>query len=95
MDFCCEYMEKDLNEDNFLYLQELALLYSLERLDAFIDRFILEHFSTLSSTIEFLDNVSVHKLSSYLCSDQVRNTDSGIQPHKLSLFLFKSVKSFL
>ncbi|XP_008309626.1 kelch-like protein 36 isoform X2 [Cynoglossus semilaevis] len=73
VDFCCEYMEKDLNEDNFLYLQELALLYSLERLDAFIDRFILEHFSTLSSTIEFLDNVSVHKLSSYLCSDQVQH----------------------
>lgn len=72
VDFCCQYLETEVSEDNFLYLQELALLYSLERLDAFIDHFILARFATLSFTPDFLRDVPLHKLGSYLSSGQVR-----------------------
>uniref|UniRef100_A0A4W6EZ77 Kelch-like protein 36 n=1 Tax=Lates calcarifer TaxID=8187 RepID=A0A4W6EZ77_LATCA len=71
VDFCCQYLEREVSEDNYLYLQDLALLYSLERLDAFIDHFILTHFATLSFTPEFLHNIPLHKLCSYLSSGQV------------------------
>uniref|UniRef100_W5K0A6 Kelch-like protein 36 n=1 Tax=Astyanax mexicanus TaxID=7994 RepID=W5K0A6_ASTMX len=73
VDFCCQYLEKEVSEENYLYLQELALLYSLDRLDAFIDHFILERFSTLSFTPEFLREVRLSKLCSYLASEQVQN----------------------
>lgn len=71
VDFCCQFLEKEVSEDNYLYLQELALQYSLERLDAFIDRFILARFSTLAFTPEFLRDAPSHKLISYLSSRQV------------------------
>lgn len=71
VDFCCQYLEKEVSEDNYLYLQELALLYSLERLDTFIDFFVLSHFATLSFTPDFLQNIPLHKLTSYLSSSQV------------------------
>ncbi|XP_053479458.1 kelch-like protein 36 [Ictalurus furcatus] len=73
VDFCCQYLEKEVNEDNYLYLQELAMLYSLERLDAFIDRFVLERFSTLSCTPKFLKDVGLSKLCSYLASEEVQH----------------------
>ncbi|XP_034542313.1 kelch-like protein 36 [Notolabrus celidotus] len=73
VDFCCQYLEREVSEDNYLYLQELALLYSLERLDAFIDHFILTRFATLSFTPDFLCDVPFHKLSSYLSSGQVQH----------------------
>ncbi|XP_018559523.1 LOW QUALITY PROTEIN: kelch-like protein 36 [Lates calcarifer] len=73
VDFCCQYLEREVSEDNYLYLQDLALLYSLERLDAFIDHFILTHFATLSFTPEFLHNIPLHKLCSYLSSGQVQH----------------------
>lgn len=72
VDFCCQYLEREVSEDNYLYLQELAQLYSLERLDTFIDHFILTRFSTLSFTPDFLCNIPLHKLTSYLSSGQVR-----------------------
>ena len=71
VDFCCQYLEQEVSEDNYLYLQELALFYSLERLDTFIDRFVLQRFATLSFTRDFLLNIPLHKLSSYLASSQV------------------------
>ncbi|XP_060892399.1 kelch-like protein 36 [Labrus mixtus] len=73
VDFCCQYLEREVSEDNYLYLQELALLYSLERLDAFIDHFILTRFATLSFTPDFLRDMPFHKLSSYLSSGQVQH----------------------
>ncbi|XP_077938273.1 kelch-like protein 36 isoform X1 [Gasterosteus aculeatus] len=73
VDFCCQYLEREVSEDNYLYLQELALLYSLERLDAFIDRFVLARFATLSLTPDFLSNTPPHKLASYLSSGQVQH----------------------
>ncbi|XP_042268710.1 kelch-like protein 36 [Thunnus albacares] len=73
VDFCCQYLEREVSEDNYLYLQELALLYSLERLDTFIDHFILTRFSTLSFTPDFLCNMPLHKLTSYLSSGQVQH----------------------
>uniref|UniRef100_A0A3B5BNT2 Kelch-like protein 36 n=1 Tax=Stegastes partitus TaxID=144197 RepID=A0A3B5BNT2_9TELE len=73
VDFCCQYLEREVSEDNYLYLQELAGLYSLERLDVFIDRFILARFATLSFTPDFLRDVPLHKLSSYLCSGQIQH----------------------
>ncbi|XP_077049665.1 kelch-like protein 36 [Siphateles boraxobius] len=73
VDFCCQYLEKEVREDNYLYLQELAFLYSLDRLDAFIDRFILEHFTTLSITSEFLQDVRLPKLCAYLADEQVQH----------------------
>ncbi|XP_048828317.1 kelch-like protein 36 isoform X2 [Brienomyrus brachyistius] len=73
VDFCCEYLEKEVSEDNYLYLQELALLYSLERLEAYIDRFVLERFATLSFTPDFLRDVRLPKLTAYLASGQVEH----------------------
>ncbi|XP_064786167.1 kelch-like protein 36 isoform X1 [Oncorhynchus masou masou] len=73
VDFCCQYLEKEVSEENYLYLQELALLYSLERLDTYIDHFILERFATLSFTPGFLRDVRLPKLSSYLASGQVQH----------------------
>uniref|UniRef100_A0A8D3CKZ0 Kelch-like protein 36 n=1 Tax=Scophthalmus maximus TaxID=52904 RepID=A0A8D3CKZ0_SCOMX len=72
VDFCCQYLEREVSEDNYLYLQELALLYSLERLDAFIDRFVLARFATLSFSRDFLQNIPLHKMTSYLASGQVQ-----------------------
>lgn len=72
MDFCCQYLEREVSEDNYLYLQELALLYSLERLDTFIDHFILSRFETLSFTPDFLRDIPLNKLSSYLSSGKVK-----------------------
>uniref|UniRef100_A0ABI7WN99 Kelch-like protein 36 n=1 Tax=Felis catus TaxID=9685 RepID=A0ABI7WN99_FELCA len=72
VDFCCEYLEQEVSEDNYLYLQELASIYSLKRLDAFIDGFILSRFGTLSFTPDFLQNVSMQKLCVYLSSSQVQ-----------------------
>ncbi len=74
VDFCCQYLEREVSEENYLYLQELALLYSLERLDTFIDHFILMRFATLSFTPDFLRDIPLHKLISYLSSDQVNLT---------------------
>ena len=74
VDFCCQYLEQEVSEDNFLYLQQLAQLYSLQRLDLFIDHFILQRFSTLSFTPHFLRDLPVHKLTVYLASEQVRFT---------------------
>lgn len=74
VDFCCQYLEREVTEDNYLYLQELALLYSLERLDSFIDKFILSRFATLSFTPDFLRDIPLHKLTSYLSSSQVSTT---------------------
>ncbi|XP_026865476.2 kelch-like protein 36 [Electrophorus electricus] len=73
VDFCCQYLEKEVNEENYLYLQELALLYSLDRLDTFIDRFILERFATLSFTPEFMRAMRLSKLCSYLSSEHVQH----------------------
>lgn len=73
VDFCCQYLEREVSEDNYLYLQELALLYSLERLDTFIDHFILTRFATLSFTPDFLHDIPLHKLTSYLSSGQVQH----------------------
>ncbi|KAJ8398663.1 hypothetical protein AAFF_G00421910 [Aldrovandia affinis] len=73
VDFCCQYLEKEVTEDNYLYLQELALLYSLQRLEAFIDRFILERFATLSFTPEFLRDVRLPKLAAYLADGEVQH----------------------
>ncbi|KAM9854344.1 kelch-like protein 36 [Aulostomus maculatus] len=73
VDFCCQYLEQEVSEDNYLNLQELALLYSLERLDAFIDDFILTRFATLSFTTDFLRDIPLHKLASYLSSGQVQH----------------------
>ncbi|KAM3870263.1 kelch-like protein 36 [Diretmus argenteus] len=74
VDFCCQYLEREVSEDNYLYLQELALLYNLERLDLFIDHhFILQRFATLSFTPDFLRDIPLHKLTSYLSSGQVQH----------------------
>ncbi|XP_069492346.1 kelch-like protein 36 [Ambystoma mexicanum] len=72
VDLCCEYLEKELNDENYLYLQELASMYTLERLDSYIDAFILKHFGTLSVTPNFLSNIHVEKLCLYLDSDRVQ-----------------------
>ncbi|KAI1890054.1 hypothetical protein AGOR_G00169270 [Albula goreensis] len=73
VDFCCQYLEKEVSEENYLYLQELAILYSLDRLDAFIDRFVLERFATLSFTPAFLRDVRLPKLAAYLGSEEVQH----------------------
>lgn len=72
VDFCCEYLEQEVSEDNYLYLQELASIYSLRRLDAFVDSFVLGRFGTLSFTPAFLQSVSVQKLCLYLSSSRVQ-----------------------
>lgn len=74
VDFCCQFLEKEVSEHNYLYLQELALQYSLERLELFIDHFILTRFATLSFTPEFLHDISLHKLISYLASSKVSSS---------------------
>lgn len=71
VDFCCQFLEKEVSEQNYLYLQELALQYGLERLELFIDHFILTRFATLSFTPEFLRDIPLHKLTSYLSSSGV------------------------
>ncbi|XP_041048141.1 kelch-like protein 36 [Carcharodon carcharias] len=73
VDFCCEYLENEVSEENYLYLQELASIYDLERLDCYIDSFILHDFGTLSFTPEFLQNISVQKLCLYLESNNVQH----------------------
>ncbi|KAM4553956.1 kelch-like protein 36 isoform 1-T1 [Fundulus diaphanus] len=73
VDFCCQYLEREVSEDNYLYLQELAQLYSLQRLDSFIDHFVLARFASLSSTPDFVRRAPLHKLSSYLRSSQVQH----------------------
>ncbi|XP_062317185.1 kelch-like protein 36 [Osmerus eperlanus] len=73
VDFCCQYLEQEVSEDNFLYLQQLAQLYSLQRLDLYIDHFILQRFATLSFTPHFLRDLPVHKLTVYLASEQVQH----------------------
>ncbi|XP_063801776.1 kelch-like protein 36 [Pseudophryne corroboree] len=73
VDFCCEYLESEVNEENYLYLQELASTYSLQRLESYIDSFILHNYSTLSSTSDFLQNISIQKLCQYLMSSQVQH----------------------
>ncbi|MGH0123688.1 UNVERIFIED_CONTAM: hypothetical protein FKN15_028919 [Acipenser sinensis] len=73
VDFCCEYLENEVNEENYLYLQELAFIYSLNRLDSYIDSFILCNFGTLSFTPDFLQNLRMQKLCSYLASNHVQH----------------------
>ncbi|CAH2324080.1 kelch 36 [Pelobates cultripes] len=73
VDFCCEYLENEVSEDNYLYLQELASIFSLERLGSFIDSFVLQNYSTLSFTNDFLLNISTQKLCQYLTSSQVQH----------------------
>ncbi|XP_078114164.1 kelch-like protein 36 [Sander vitreus] len=73
VDVCCQYLETELSEDNYLHLQELALLYSLKPLETCIDNFILARFATLSFTPDFLHSIPLHKLTSYLSSGQVQH----------------------
>ncbi|XP_075571234.1 kelch-like protein 36 isoform X2 [Pelecanus crispus] len=72
VDFCCEYLENEVSEENYLYLQELASIYNLKRLDSYIDSFILQNFGTLSFTPDFLQNISLQKLCQYLDSSNVQ-----------------------
>ncbi|KAJ8281227.1 hypothetical protein GJAV_G00065030 [Gymnothorax javanicus] len=73
VDFCCQYLEQEVSEENYLYLQELALLYSLERLDDFIDHFVLERFATLSFTPDFLRDMRLSKMATYIGSSLVEH----------------------
>lgn len=73
VDFCCEYLENEVNEENYLYLQELASIFSLERLGCYIDSFILRNYSTLCFTNAFLQNIPLQKLCLYLMSNQVQH----------------------
>ncbi|XP_041077142.1 kelch-like protein 36 [Polyodon spathula] len=73
VDFCCEYLENEVSEENYLYLQELAFIYSLDRLDSYIDSFILCNFGTLSFTPDFLQNLRMQKLCYYLASNHVQH----------------------
>lgn len=72
VDFCCQYLEQQVSEENYLDLQQLARFYNLERLDSFIDRWVLARFSRLRLTPDFLQNLPLHKLTYYLSSSQVR-----------------------
>ncbi|XP_007540355.1 kelch-like protein 36 isoform X1 [Poecilia formosa] len=72
VDFCCQYLEQQVSEENYLDLQQVARFYSLERLDSFIDRWVLARFSKLRLTPDFLQNLPLHKLTSYLSSSQVQ-----------------------
>ncbi|XP_076126182.1 kelch-like protein 36 [Alosa pseudoharengus] len=72
VDFCCQFLEAQVTADNFLYLQKLALLYSLERLDAFVDRFVLERFASLSVSPHFLSHVPASKMAAYLSAERVQ-----------------------
>ncbi|XP_029951947.1 kelch-like protein 36 isoform X2 [Salarias fasciatus] len=73
VDFCCQYLEQQVREDTYLYLQDLARFYSLERLDRFVDRFVLARFAALSLTPDFLQRTPLNKITSYLCSSQVQH----------------------
>ncbi|CAN9498679.1 unnamed protein product [Ophioblennius macclurei] len=73
VDFCSQYLEQQVNEDTYLCLQELARFYNLERLDNFIDDFVLTRFATLSLTPDFLQCTPLNKITSYLCSGQVQH----------------------
>ncbi|KAM4734036.1 kelch-like protein 36 isoform 1-T1 [Anableps anableps] len=73
VDFCCQFLEDEVDEDNYLHLQRLAQLYSLQRLDGRVDRFVLSRFSALSCTPPFLQSLPLHKLCSYLSSGQVQH----------------------
>ncbi|KAM4721399.1 kelch-like protein 36 [Rhinophrynus dorsalis] len=73
VDFCCEYLENEVNEENYLYLQELASIYSLERLGSYIDSFVMQNYAALSFTADFLQNISTQKLCQYLTSNQVQH----------------------
>ena len=72
VDFCCQFLESQVSTDNFLYLQKLSLLYSLERLDAFIDQFVLERFSLLSLSSHFLCHMLASKMAAYLSDERVQ-----------------------
>lgn len=72
VDFCCQFLEAQVTTDNFLYLQKLALLYSLERLDASVDRFVLERFASLSLSPHFLCHVPASKMATYLSDERVQ-----------------------
>uniref|UniRef100_A0A3B5L5A4 Kelch-like protein 36 n=1 Tax=Xiphophorus couchianus TaxID=32473 RepID=A0A3B5L5A4_9TELE len=72
VDFCCQYLEQQVSEENYLDLQQLARFYSLERLDSFIDRWVLARFSRLRLTPDFLQNLPLHKLTYYLSSSQIQ-----------------------
>ncbi|KAG8437540.1 hypothetical protein GDO86_008303 [Hymenochirus boettgeri] len=73
VDFCCDYLENEVSEENYLYLQELASIYSLERLGSYIDSFILQNYATLSFTTEYLQNICAQKLCQYLSSSHVQH----------------------
>ncbi|XP_043937402.1 kelch-like protein 36 [Protopterus annectens] len=73
VDFCCDYLENEVDEENYLYLQELASIYNLEHLDSYIDSFILNNFGTLSFTPDFQQNISMEKLCHYLESNHVQH----------------------
>ncbi|XP_054631396.1 kelch-like protein 36 isoform X2 [Dunckerocampus dactyliophorus] len=73
VDFCCQYLEREVSEDNYLYLQELAQLYNLQRLDTFVDDFILTHLASLSITPDFLRDIPLHKLAAYLSRNHVHH----------------------
>ena len=72
VNFCCGYLEQEVSEDNWLYLQALASCYSLKQPDASIEGFILSHFAMLSFTPDFLQNISTQKLCVYLSSSKVQ-----------------------
>ncbi|KAG8144149.1 hypothetical protein E2320_001262 [Naja naja] len=61
VDFCCEYLGNEVDEENYFYLQELASIFNLKRLDSFIDAFIMKNFVTLLLNFDFLQNVTVEK----------------------------------
>lgn len=71
VDFCCQFLEAQVCTDNFLYLQKLALLYSLQRLDAFIDHFVLERFASLSHSPLFLCHMPASKMAAYLSDERL------------------------
>lgn len=72
VDFCCEYLEQEVSEDNYLYLQELVFIYSFKWFDVFIDGFILNYFGMLFFMFDFLQNVFMQKLCVYLSSSEVQ-----------------------
>ncbi|XP_053742084.1 kelch-like protein 36 isoform X1 [Synchiropus splendidus] len=81
VELCCQYLEQELSEENLLYLQQLALFYSLERLDRFIDRFILSRFASLSFSPTFLRDLPAQKLGLYLSSGQVQHASEQALLH--------------
>ncbi|KAM4733451.1 LOW QUALITY PROTEIN: kelch-like protein 36 [Anableps anableps] len=87
VDFCCQFLEDEVDEDNYLHLQRLAQLYSLQRLDGRVDRFVLSRFSALSCTPPFLQSLPLHKLCSYLSSGQV----GPLQLHRFSTLWFSTL----